>query len=63
LSQNDPNPNSVFTREFISRMRKPGVRIEDMVREVQNAVEELAKSVKHEQRPAITNESRGNFYF
>jgi hypothetical protein len=26
-------------------------------------VEELAKSVRHEQRPAIYNESRGNFYF
>jgi hypothetical protein len=26
-------------------------------------VEELAKSVKHEQRPAIYNETRGNFYF
>ena len=33
------------------------------MRDVQNSVEELAKSVMHEQRPAIYNESRGNFYF
>ncbi len=63
LSNSDSNPNSVFTREFITRMRKPGIKIEDIVREVQDAVEELAKTVKHDQRPAIYNESRGNFYF
>ena len=63
LNANDNNPNGVFTREFISRMRRPGVRIEDTVREVQDAVEELAAKVSHEQRPALYNESRGNFYF
>jgi len=63
LSNADTNPNSVFTREFIIRMKQPGVRIEDIVREVQDAVEQLAKTIKHEQRPAMYNESRGNFYF
>jgi formylglycine-generating enzyme required for sulfatase activity len=63
LSDKDNNPNGVFTREFIARMKKPNVRIEDMMREVQDAVEKLAKSVHHEQRPALYNESRGNFYF
>ena len=63
LSNADTNPNSVFTREFIVRMKQPGVRIEDIVREVQDAVEQLAKTVKHEQRPALYNEARGNFYF
>jgi len=63
LSNADANPNSVFTREFITRMKQPGVRIEDIVREVQEAVEQLAKTVKHEQRPALYNEARGNFYF
>jgi uncharacterized caspase-like protein len=59
----DKNPNGVFTREFIARMKRPGVKIEELVREVQDAVEELAKSISHEQRPAIYNEARGNFYF
>ena len=63
LNEKDPNPNGVFTREFIARMRKPGVKIEDLVREVQDSVETLAQTVKHEQRPAIYNEARGNFYF
>ena len=63
LSDQDDNPNGIFTRSFVAKMKKPGVRIEDMMREVQDAVEELAQSVSHEQRPAIYNESRGNFYF
>jgi len=63
LSDKDANPNGVFTREFIARMKKPGVKIEDLMREVQDSVESLAKSVSHEQRPAIYNEARGNFYF
>lgn len=63
LNEKDTNPNSVFTREFIARMKKPGVKVDDLMREVQEAVETLASSVSHEQRPAIYNESRGNFYF
>ena len=63
LLEKDPNPNSVFTRELLARMKNPGMKIEDLMRDVQNSVEELAKSVRHEQRPAIYNESRGNFYF
>ena len=63
LSDRDTNPNGVFTREFIKRMRAPGVRIEELMRDVQDSVESLAKSVQHEQRPAIYNEARGNFYF
>ena len=63
LDDNDPHPNSVFTREFIARMRKPGVKVEDLVREIQIAVESLAATVGHKQRPALYNEVRGNFYF
>lgn len=63
LSDKDPNPNGVFTREFITQMQKPGVRIEDIMRGVQDSVETLAKTVNHDQRPAVYNEARGNFYF
>jgi TPR repeat protein len=63
LSEKDTNPNGVFTREFIARMKTPGIKIQDLMVEVQDAVEGLAKSVSHEQRPALYNESRGNFYF
>ena len=63
LNEKDANPNGVFTREFIARMKKPGVKIEDLIREVQDSVESLAKTANHEQRPAVYNEARGNFYF
>ena len=63
LSDSDANPNSVFTREFIARMRKPGIKVEDLVREIQISVEKLASTVGHKQRPALYNEVRGNFYF
>lgn len=63
LDDKDTHPNSVFTRQFIAKMKQPGVRIEDMMREVQDAVESMALSISHEQRPAIYNEARGNFYF
>ena len=63
ISDSDPNPNTVFTREFISQMRKPGINIEQIVHEVQDAVEEMAKKIGHEQRPALHNEARGHFYF
>jgi formylglycine-generating enzyme required for sulfatase activity len=63
LSDKDANPNSVFTREFIARMNRPGVRIQDLMEEVRDAVEALAGTVQHEQRPSLTNEARGNFYF
>ncbi len=63
LSDADNHPNSVFTREFISRMRKPGLKLEELVREIQDSVERLARTVSHEQRPAMYNEARGNFYF
>jgi formylglycine-generating enzyme required for sulfatase activity len=63
LSDTDANPNGVFMREFIARMRRPGVRIEDLMREVQESVETLARSVNREQTPAIYSQARGNFYF
>jgi hypothetical protein len=63
LNDSDANPNSVFTREFISRMRRPGLRVDELVRELQDSVETLARSVSHEQRPALYNEARGSFYF
>lgn len=63
LHDHDANPNGIFTRELIARMRVPGLKIDDLMREVQDAVEMLALSVHHEQRPAIYNEARGSFYF
>ncbi len=63
LSDDDPNPNGVFTREFIARMRKPGVSVEAIALDVRTSVEKLASTVNHSQRPYVINEASGNFYF
>jgi len=63
LSDNDPHPNGVFTREFLPWIVKPGVSIRDAVQGVRSAVRARAKSVSHEQFPAIYDQAEGNFYF
>lgn len=62
LGATDRHPNGVFTREMLSRMRTPGMSMEALVIEVRNAVERLAQSVKHEQRPLIVNDTIGEFF-
>jgi len=63
LSDSDSNPNSVFTREFIKGINQPDVPIEKIVKNLQNSVEEIARTIGHEQRPALYSEARGDFYF
>lgn len=63
LNDKDTNPNGVFTREFIGRMRRPGVSVEALAIEVKNSVEQIARTVNHDQRPLIVNDSTGDFYF
>ena len=63
LHDKDTNPNGVFTREFVARMRRPGVSVEALAIEVKNSVEQLARTVNHDQRPLIVNDSTGDFYF
>lgn len=63
LSNNDPNPNSVFTRSLLPRLSKPGLTIRDLVMEVRLEVEELAKSVRHTQFPAYYDQMSGTFAF
>lgn len=60
LSDNDPNPNSIFTRALLPRLKASG-RISDIAREVRRDVHELAASVAHEQTPAIYDEMLGDF--
>lgn len=63
LGGNDTNPNSVFTRTFIKEMDKPGVTVDRVLRNVRNQVVDLAKSVGHEQVPALYDQVVGDFYF
>ena len=63
LSSTDSDPNGLFTREFIKAMRKPGLKVQDLVSEVKLAVIQQARSVGHTQTPAIYDQSVGTFVF
>jgi len=63
LGSNDKNKNGVFTRTFLKEMQKSGVSIDRIVKNVRNEVAELAKTVGHEQVPAIYDQVLGDFYF
>lgn len=63
LSNNDPNPNSVFTRKLLPLLREPGLPIHELVRQVRTDVRELAKSVQHNQFPAYYDQLSGVFSF
>jgi hypothetical protein len=63
LGIGDKNKNGVFTRIFLKEMQKSGVSIDRIVKNVRNEVAELAKTVGHEQVPAIYDQVLGDFYF
>lgn len=63
LGQNDVHKNGLFTRVFIKEMVKPGISVDRVLRNVRNEVVNLAKSVGHEQTPALYDQAIGEFYF
>ena len=63
LGPNDTSKNGVFTRVFLQQMQVPGVSIDKLVRNVRVEVVNLARSIGHEQVPAIYDQVIGEFYF
>jgi hypothetical protein len=59
----DADPNGVFTRVLLREIATPGVPVDRMVRRVRDQVVALARSVNHEQVPAIYDQTIGDFYF
>jgi len=51
LSNDDPNPNSVFTRTFAREVTKPGVNLVQVAQRTRRLVSELAETVHHKQIP------------
>ena len=51
LSNNDDNPNSVFTRTFAKELTQPGVNLVQVAQRTRRAVSELAETVRHKQIP------------
>ena len=63
LGDNDKERNGLFTRIFVREMTKPGVSVDRVLRNVRNEVVRLAKSVGHEQTPALYDQAIGEFFF
>uniref|UniRef100_UPI004048CC44 hypothetical protein n=1 Tax=Rheinheimera sp. TaxID=1869214 RepID=UPI004048CC44 len=63
LGPNDPNPNGLFTRIFLEKMSQPGIPVDSVLRQVKKEVVRLAKSVNHEQVPALYDQTVGEFFF
>jgi hypothetical protein len=63
LGDNDKERNGLFTRIFVKEMVKPGISVDRVLRNVRNEVVRLARSVGHEQTPALYDQAIGEFYF
>lgn len=63
LGQNDKDKNGLFTRILLKEMNKPGIPVDRVLRNVRNEVVTLAKSVGHEQTPALYDQAVGEFFF
>lgn len=63
LSNNDPVPNGLFTRELVKHMRTRGQSAVEMLRKVRASVETAAEGIGHKQRPALMDESSSDFFF
>ena len=63
LGNNDKNPNGLFTREFLPMISQPGVSSTEALKKTRSMVIQKAKSVGHEQQPAIYDQTDGDFFF
>jgi hypothetical protein len=59
LYDGDGNPNSVFTRVLVPALGRPDLDLSGLAIEVREEVTRLARSVKHDQRPAYYDETSG----
>lgn len=59
LSDNDANPNSVFTRALLSRLNQPGMTLHQLAKQVRRDVQDLAATVNHDQFPAYYDQMSG----
>jgi Caspase domain len=51
LSNDDDNPNSVFTRTFAKELTQPGVNLVQVAQRTRRLVSEMAETVRHKQIP------------
>ena len=63
LGAQDNDPNGLFTRILIKEIRKPGVPANQLLKNVSYQVVQLAKSVNHDQVPALYDQTIGDYFF
>jgi hypothetical protein len=63
LGASDNSKNGVFTRVFLQEMKKVDLPIDRVIKNVRAEVVRLAKTIGHDQVPAIYDEVVGDFYF
>lgn len=63
LSNDEDNPNSVFTRALLSHMDTPGLPLHALARLVRADVRKMAATVNHRQFPAYFDQLQGDFVF
>lgn len=63
LGPNDTSKNGLFTRVFLQEMKKVDLPIDRIIKNVRAEVVRLARTIGHEQVPAIYDEVVGDFYF
>jgi len=63
LGGQDRDSNGLFTRVLLREMRKPGLPVDRVLRNVRAEVVKLARGVGHEQVPALYDQALGEFYF
>jgi hypothetical protein len=61
LSDNDDDPNSVFTRSLVPLIKTPGLGVQDVAMKVREQVVTLANSVGHKQTPSYYDQVIGRF--
>jgi hypothetical protein len=60
LTDQDANPNSVFTRSFLGELAKPGQTLVEIAKKTQVDVRALAATVGHDQTPAYYDQVIGD---
>jgi uncharacterized caspase-like protein len=63
VGDHDTDPNGLFTRVLIREIKKPGVTANQLLKNVSYQVVQVAKTVNHEQVPALYDQTIGDYYF
>ena len=63
LGPTDSAKNGLFTRVFLQEMKRVDLPIDRVIKNVRTEVVRLARTIGHEQVPAIYDEVVGDFYF